>query len=147
MLTRNDLTRVSSRMLVMVADDDEVMLEHVIELYRAAPNSELAIVPGTSPGLLVEKPLAVQHDHRGLPRDRPIPTVAPIRRATQSRMVAGAATPPPPHPARLGNPTFVIPLVPAGVRLPLVSSWVSPRGKRHGQEYERRRPPTPEVEL
>jgi hypothetical protein len=40
----------------MVGDDDEVTLEHAVEMYRPLPNAELAIVPGTSHGLLVEKP-------------------------------------------------------------------------------------------
>lgn len=40
----------------MIGDDDEVRLEHAIELYRSLPDSELAIIPGTSHGLLVEKP-------------------------------------------------------------------------------------------
>jgi len=55
-LTADDLSKVTCRTLVMVGDDDEVTLEHAIELYRGLPNGELAIIPGTSHGLLVEKP-------------------------------------------------------------------------------------------
>ena len=55
-LTPADLHAVTSRTLVMVADDDEVRLEHAIEAYRSLPDAELAVVPGTSHGLLVEKP-------------------------------------------------------------------------------------------
>lgn len=51
-----DLATVRCRTLVMVADDDEVRLEHAIEMYRSLPQAELAVVPGTSHGLLVEKP-------------------------------------------------------------------------------------------
>jgi len=40
----------------MVGDDDEVTLEHAIATYRALPDGELIVVPGTSHGLLVEKP-------------------------------------------------------------------------------------------
>jgi hypothetical protein len=40
----------------MVADDDEVRLEHAVEMYRHLPNVELTIIPGTSHGLLLEKP-------------------------------------------------------------------------------------------
>ena len=53
-LTPADLGRIGCRSLVMVGDDDEVCLEHAIELYRALPRGELAVVPGTSHGLLVE---------------------------------------------------------------------------------------------
>lgn len=42
-LTTADLSRVTSRTLVMLGDDDVVMLEHAIELYRALPNSEQSI--------------------------------------------------------------------------------------------------------
>jgi hypothetical protein len=55
-LTHDDLSRITCRALVMVADDDEVRLEHAVELYRSLPDAELAVVPGTSDGLLVEKP-------------------------------------------------------------------------------------------
>jgi pimeloyl-ACP methyl ester carboxylesterase len=79
-LTESDLGRVTSRTLVMVGDDDEVRLEHAIALYRGIPDAELAVVPGTSHGLLVEKPelcnaILVEF----LTRD-PVPTLAPIRR-------------------------------------------------------------------
>jgi pimeloyl-ACP methyl ester carboxylesterase len=52
----NDLNAVTSRALVMVADDDEVTLEHAVAMYRGLPVAELMVVPGTSHGLLVEKP-------------------------------------------------------------------------------------------
>ena len=83
-LTAADLGRVGCRPLVMVGDDDEVRLEHAVELYRSLPDAELAVVPGTSHGLLVEKPalcnlLITEH----LAQD-PLPTFAPIRRAAPS---------------------------------------------------------------
>jgi pimeloyl-ACP methyl ester carboxylesterase len=80
-LTQHDLRRVRCRTLVMAGDDDEMSLEHLAELYRSLPNSELAIVPGTSHGFLVEKPHicnALLLDF--LTRD-PVGTFAPIRRA------------------------------------------------------------------
>jgi pimeloyl-ACP methyl ester carboxylesterase len=55
-LTATDLNQIRDRALVMVGDDDEVTLEHAIELYRGLPDAELAVIPGTSHGLLVEKP-------------------------------------------------------------------------------------------
>lgn len=79
-LTTEDLTAIHRRTLVMLGDDDEVTLEHAIALYRALPDGELAVIPGTSHGLLVEKPdlcNTVLLDF--LTRD-PVPTIAPIRR-------------------------------------------------------------------
>jgi pimeloyl-ACP methyl ester carboxylesterase len=55
-LTPSDLARVTARALVMLGDDDEVTLEHALEFYRALPTGELAVVPGTSHALVVEKP-------------------------------------------------------------------------------------------
>jgi pimeloyl-ACP methyl ester carboxylesterase len=79
-----DLNQFSGRVLVMVADDDEVRLEHALELYRGLPDAELAVVPGTSHGLLVEKPaLCNLLITEFLARD-PVPTYAPIRRAPVS---------------------------------------------------------------
>ena len=54
-LTTSDLARVPNPTLVMLGDRDEVRIEHAVELYRSLPDAELAIVPGTSHGLLVEK--------------------------------------------------------------------------------------------
>lgn len=55
-LTAADLAGVTSATLVLIGDRDEVRIEHAVELYRALPDAELAIVPGASHGLLVEKP-------------------------------------------------------------------------------------------
>jgi pimeloyl-ACP methyl ester carboxylesterase len=80
-LSASDLADVTSRTLVMVGDDDEVSLEHAVEMYRALPDGELAVVPGTSHGLLVEKPeLCNTLVLDFLTRD-PVPQMAPIRRA------------------------------------------------------------------
>jgi pimeloyl-ACP methyl ester carboxylesterase len=50
------LRDVHARTLVVCSDDDVVRLEHSLELYRAIPEAELAVVPGTSHVLVVEKP-------------------------------------------------------------------------------------------
>ena len=80
-LTVADLNRIGSRTLVMIADDDEVRLEHAIELYRSLPDGELAIIPGTSHGLLVEKPTLCNTLIIDFLKTDPVPTMAPIRRA------------------------------------------------------------------
>jgi pimeloyl-ACP methyl ester carboxylesterase len=82
-LTPDDLHKVTTRTLVMVGDDDEVRLEHAIEMYRAIPDCELAIVPGTSHGLLVEKPALCNRLILDFLTNEPIATLAPIRRATR----------------------------------------------------------------
>jgi pimeloyl-ACP methyl ester carboxylesterase len=65
----------------MIGDDDEVRFEHAAAMYRSLPDAELAVVPGTSHGLLVEKPdLCNLLMTEFLTRD-PVQTFAPIRRA------------------------------------------------------------------
>jgi pimeloyl-ACP methyl ester carboxylesterase len=80
-MTEADLSQIAVRTLVMVGDDDEVRLEHAAAMYRALREAEFAVVPGTSHGLLVEKPaLCNLLMTEFLTRD-PVQTFAPIRRA------------------------------------------------------------------
>ncbi|HLU44628.1 MAG TPA: alpha/beta fold hydrolase [Natronosporangium sp.] len=55
-LTNADLRRVRCRALVLVSDDDLVDHAHSYTLYQQLPDAELAVVPGTSHNLLLEKP-------------------------------------------------------------------------------------------
>jgi pimeloyl-ACP methyl ester carboxylesterase len=87
LMHQNEPTRVAEdfgtlpcRTLVMLGDDDEVRLEHAISLYRALPNAELAVIPGTSHGLLVEKPGLCNTILVDFLINDPPPTYTPIRR-------------------------------------------------------------------
>jgi len=80
-LTAAQLTGVNSRTLVMVGDDDLTTLEHTVALYRGIPNSELAVVPGTSHFLIQEKPALCNAIIVDFLTNDPASTVAPIRRA------------------------------------------------------------------
>lgn len=82
--TEAELARITCRTLVMVADDDEIRLEHAIAMYRSLPDSELAVVPGTSHGLLVEKPDLCNLLIMQFMTQDPVPTFAPIRRAASA---------------------------------------------------------------
>jgi pimeloyl-ACP methyl ester carboxylesterase len=82
-LSTEVLGTLGTRTLVMAADDDITALEHMLELYRALPNSELAIVPGTSHFLLQEKPALCNAILIDFLRNDPVSTVAPIRRAAK----------------------------------------------------------------
>jgi pimeloyl-ACP methyl ester carboxylesterase len=56
-LTVADLAGYPGPTLVMVGDDeDEIPIEHILALRQGLPRSQLAVVPGTGHGLLVEKP-------------------------------------------------------------------------------------------
>jgi pimeloyl-ACP methyl ester carboxylesterase len=80
-LTAQEVGAVTHRALVMVGDDDLTTLEHTLEFYRALPNSELAIVPGTSHFLVQEKPSLCNAIILDFLTNEPVPTVAPMRRA------------------------------------------------------------------
>ena len=54
-----DLGGVRARILFVAGDRDLITLEHTIAMYRAAPDSRLAIVPGADHGLPVSRPDAV----------------------------------------------------------------------------------------
>lgn len=80
-LTPAELKTVTCRTLVLVGDDDAVSLEHTLELYRALPDAELAVVPGTTHTLLTEKPHLCTDLVATFLSGPPAPTHMPIRRA------------------------------------------------------------------
>jgi pimeloyl-ACP methyl ester carboxylesterase len=80
-LQASELDEVTCRSLVMFADDDLVTPQHMVDMYDALPNAELAIVPGTSHFLTQEKPELVNKIVVDFLTKEPVPTVAPIRRA------------------------------------------------------------------
>lgn len=47
---------ISAPTLVVVGDDDLVTLEHTVSLFRAIPKAHLAVVPGASHSVVMEKP-------------------------------------------------------------------------------------------
>lgn len=50
-----DLARIEAPVLVMSGDDDAVRLDHTLALYEAVPNAQLAVIPGASHLVPVEK--------------------------------------------------------------------------------------------
>ena len=80
-ISRGDLGRISAPTLVMVGDDDLPPLEHTIDLYRAIPNSALAVVQVASHELPLEKPSLVNQLIIDFLANEPAMTRMPIRRA------------------------------------------------------------------
>jgi pimeloyl-ACP methyl ester carboxylesterase len=76
-----DLARISAPTLVLIGDDDMVTLEHTAALYRAIPNAELAVVPGTSHTVLMEKPELMNRIVLDFLEQEPAATMLPLRRA------------------------------------------------------------------
>jgi pimeloyl-ACP methyl ester carboxylesterase len=82
-LSVDALAGVYARTLVVSGDDDAVALEHTLALYRGLPDSELAVVPGTSHVLIAEKPHLVAQLVLDFLSTDAVPTIAPIRRRAE----------------------------------------------------------------
>jgi pimeloyl-ACP methyl ester carboxylesterase len=80
-LPESELRKVEARTLIMFGDDDLMTMEHVNATYEGIPDSELAVVPGTSHFLLQEKPALCNDIILQFLTEDAVPTVAPIRRA------------------------------------------------------------------
>jgi len=76
-----DLGEIHARTLVLVGDDDVITLEHAVALYRAVPGAELAVVPGASHMVPLEKPDLVNHLLLDFLRLDAAPTLLPVRRS------------------------------------------------------------------
>jgi pimeloyl-ACP methyl ester carboxylesterase len=84
-LTVDDLGRISHPALVIAGDDDAIRLDHTCALFEALPAGELAIVPGASHLLPIEKPIdAARLILDFLQRAGPPATFMPIRRGPAS---------------------------------------------------------------
>ena len=77
----DELAKISAPTLVVVGDDDMVTIEHTAALYRAIPNSELAVIPGASHAVAIEKPEILNRVVLTFLENEPSPTMLPIRRA------------------------------------------------------------------
>ena len=75
-----DLALIVAPTLIVVGDDDLVTIEHSATLYRSIPNSELAVIPGASHAVLMEKPELLNRIVVDFLAKEPIPTMLPMRR-------------------------------------------------------------------
>ena len=82
-ISAEELGRVCTRTLLIVGDDDLCTLEHTDALYRAIPDAELAVIPGTSHLAPMEKPDLINLLVLDFLRHEPVQTLMPVRRATQ----------------------------------------------------------------
>lgn len=82
-LTLGELASVTTPTLVLAGDDDMVALGHTVALYEALPAGQLAVVPGSSHAVPLEKPALVAQLILDFLRG-PVPprTMLPVRRAS-----------------------------------------------------------------
>lgn len=90
-ISLDNLAQITAPTLVLIGDDDMSNLEHTAALYRTIPNSELAVVPGTSHALLMEKPKLVNRIILDFLVNEPVPTFFPVRRAANTEQVSAEA--------------------------------------------------------
>ena len=77
----SDLASIQCPVLVMAGDDDVIAHDHTISLYETLPLGQLAIIPGTSHGLVKEKPALMLANIMQFLEDLTFPeTRQPIRR-------------------------------------------------------------------
>src|ERR1700722_13811427 len=84
-LVQAELGGVSSRTLLMAGDEDAVSLDDTLVLYNGIPDTELAIVPGTTHFLLREKPALCNAIMLDFLTGAAVPAVPPVRRARAGR--------------------------------------------------------------
>jgi len=75
-----ELGTLGARTLLLFADDDLIALDHAVALYRAIPDVELAVMPGTSHMAHLEKPALFSELVLDFLRLDPVLTLAPLRR-------------------------------------------------------------------
>ena len=81
-LTTDDLKGIAVPTLVMSGDDDGVRLDHTCSMFLSLPAGQLAVVPGSSHGLPIEKPDDVARLVVDFLTSGPPETFMPILRAT-----------------------------------------------------------------
>lgn len=81
-LTARDLAQIPVPVLVVAGDDDVVHHAHSVALYEALPEAQLAIIPGASHAVAMEKPALFNRIVLDfLAEEKPPETMLPIRRA------------------------------------------------------------------
>ena len=80
-MTTADLARIGAPTLVMAGDDDLIRLDHTCSMYEALPAGQLAIVPGASHALPIEKPADVARLVLEFLASGPPATFMPVLRA------------------------------------------------------------------
>ena len=84
-LTTDDLEGITAPTLVLSGDDDGVRLDHTCAMFLALPAGQLAVVPGSSHAVPIEKPADVARLVVDFLSSGPPETFMPILRAPRRR--------------------------------------------------------------
>jgi pimeloyl-ACP methyl ester carboxylesterase len=89
-LTTGDIGRISVPVLVMAGDDDVVRHEHSVSLFEALPRAQLAIIPGASHAVFMEKAKLLNGMILDFLAEEGDPqTILPVRRAVETNSWLG----------------------------------------------------------
>lgn len=82
LLNASDLAVIKAPVLVMAGDDDAIAPAHTQALYEALLHGQLAIIPGTSHAVFMEKPALVNRMILDFLAEEGLPTTfLPLRRS------------------------------------------------------------------
>lgn len=81
-LTVDDLATIDMPALVMVGDDDMVAYDHTVTMFESLPQGQLAVIPGTSHVVPLEKPALVAQLIADFVTDSTPIRMMPIRKAS-----------------------------------------------------------------
>jgi pimeloyl-ACP methyl ester carboxylesterase len=85
-LMAGDLAQIPIPVLVMAGDDDVIYHAHTVALYEALPHGQLAVIPGASHGVFMEKPALLNRIVLDFLAEQGDPqTLLPVRRANDGR--------------------------------------------------------------
>jgi len=84
-MTTDEVARITAPTLVLVGDDDMIELSHTSALYGSLPAGQLAVIPGASHALPVEKPAEAGRVIGDFLAGDAVPqTMIPIRRSARA---------------------------------------------------------------
>jgi pimeloyl-ACP methyl ester carboxylesterase len=74
-----ELGRIAAPTLILLGDDDVLTVEHAAAMVRAVPDAQLAVVPGTSHAVVMEKPEVVNRLLADFFADEQVPRMMSLR--------------------------------------------------------------------
>lgn len=83
-LSEDEVTRISIPVLVVAGDDDVIRHQHTVALYEALPHGQLAVIPGASHAVFMEKPSLLTRIVLDFLAEEGDPqTILPVRRSNR----------------------------------------------------------------
>jgi len=83
-LSEKDVAAIPVPVLVVAGDDDVIRHQHTVALYEALRHGQLAVIPGASHGVFMEKPILLSRIVLDFLVEEGDPqTILPVRRSNR----------------------------------------------------------------